>query len=324
MSNSLAFLDAARKMKRAAQLLKATLRPCHNVSFCCKENAVHTRKIMNPLIPVQDFIGRRFGRLVVLSFLGSRRHPYAKYAKVQARFWECLCDCGEIIERQTSHLMSGNVKSCGCLQRDNRKQARPKHGMTGTSEHDAWAAMLGRCHNTEHQAYHLYGARGILVCERWQNSFENFIADMGRKPSAKHTLDRIDNNLGYRPDNCRWATMKEQGQNRRGNQFITFNGQTLCISEWERRLGFSSGLIRWRQKLGLPIEQILTTPPKPHISRMITYAGQTHCRDKWERILGFKRGLLKYRFQCGWSVEKSLTTPPTNPKDQTTGRFLPK
>lgn len=288
---------------------------------------MHTRKITNPIVPVQDFIGRRFGRLVVVSFLGSRPHPHAKYrAKSKARFWECLCDCGQIVEHHTSALNSGNVRSCGCLRRDQRYISKnKKHGMTNIPEHNVWSQMLMRCHNTDHHAYELYGGRGILVCEQWQNSFATFIADMGRRPSPKHTLDRIDNNLGYSPENCRWATWREQSQNKRTNQFLTFQGQTLCIAEWERRLGFSSGLIRYRQKRGFSLENIMTTPPETRPTKAITYDGKTHCAAEWERLVGLKPGTLKYRLKAGWSIEQALTIPAgIHPADPLTGRFLKK
>jgi hypothetical protein len=219
---------------------------------------VHTRKIMIPVIPIQDFIGLRFGRLVVISFLGLR----SAGSKNNRRFWECLCDCGEIVERHTNSLTSGNTKSCGCLRRERNASlpSRKTHGLRDSSEYTAWQQMLGRCHNTNHQAYRLYGARGILVCDRWQNSFENFIADMGRKPSAKHSLGRINNDLGYSPENCRWEDWFMQAQNRRGNRYITFNGQTKCLTQWERELGFTRGAIRCRLKSGMSIADALTKP----------------------------------------------------------------
>ncbi len=269
---------------------------------------MHTRKITVQIVPVQDFIGRRFGRLVVLSFIGLRQAG----TKNRRRFWECLCDCGEIIERHTQCLTSGNTKSCGCLKRhQDKSRKRPiKHGMNGTSEYHCWQGMLARCHNTNHRVYHYYGARGILVCQRWQDSFQNFIDDLGRKPSPKHTLERIDNNLGYSPENCCWATMKEQSQNKRNSRLITHGGKTMCFHAWEQALNFSPGLIRWRLKHNWSIQEIMTTPAAPHQIRFLTFQGKTMRPAAWERHLGLKRCTLKYRLKAGWPLERALTLLP--------------
>lgn len=138
-----------------------------------------------------------------------------------------------------------------------------KHGEssngTHTPEYSAWACMISRCHGNSERYKRLYQSRGITVCERWRHSFENFLEDMGRKPGKEYSLDRIDNDKGYSPDNCRWATQTQQLRNSRSATNITFNGKTMCIGEWAIELGIErSALLRRIQKWG--VEKALTTP----------------------------------------------------------------
>lgn len=146
--------------------------------------------------------GRKFNRWLVLSYI-----PYKDNKKAHAL---CVCDCGTKRLVQMSSLLEDKSKSCGCLKEENLHG----HGCWGTPEWAAWASMRSRCNDPQSKNFKNYGARGISVCKRW-GTFENFISDMGNKPSREHSLDRINNDSGYKPSNCRWATRKEQQNNRR-------------------------------------------------------------------------------------------------------------
>lgn len=141
---------------------------------------------------------------------------------------------------------------------DCTKHGNETHGMTKSPEYKAWSHAKSRCHNPADPVYDRYGGRGIIMCEEWRNNFSAFIMDIGTRP-ANNTLERIDNNLGYFPDNCIWATMMVQGRNKRNNRMLTFQGETLSVSEWAEKVGLEYNTLSYRLCNGWSVEKALTT-----------------------------------------------------------------
>jgi hypothetical protein len=164
-----------------------------------------------------------------------------------------------------SNLSVGGVKSCGCLRRDTKNGLT--HGLYGTRTYGIWNQMIMRCHNPNSISFPYYGARGIRVCDRWRQSVESFVADMGLAPANK-SIDRIDNDGPYEPANCRWATQLEQHANRSDNRRLTHNGETLTIAEWSRRSGISPALL-WHRvtTMGWTHSEAISTPARRCVRR---------------------------------------------------------
>lgn len=177
-----------------------------------------------------DLSGQRFFRLLVTSRAGRRSGSTA---------WNCRCDCGRDVVVLGENLKSGNSRSCGCLHDELYAARVEAHGATiagkKTPEHIIWSHIKTRCLNQKAREYPNYGGRGITICDRWRNSFEHFLSDMGRRPSADHEIDRIDNDGHYEPDNCRWATRDEQNNNKRNNRHVLVGGVSLTLAQAAER-----------------------------------------------------------------------------------------
>lgn len=196
----------------------------------------------------KDITGQRYGRLLVVSPV--------KRPNIKAFYWECQCDCGSIKVIYGANLRRGLSQSCGCLHREKVTL----HGMSNSPERNSWEKMISRCYDSSHNSYKNYGARGISVCERWRNSFIDFLADVGRKPTPEHSLDRKKNDGNYEPDNVRWATRLEQNRNMRKTRFIEYGGIRKSLSEWSEDLNMKKSTIRQRLNSGWTEEQALTLP----------------------------------------------------------------
>lgn len=195
---------------------------------------------MNRLI---NLTGMRFGRLVVLN----KSRQTKKDGKPM---WDCLCDCGKFKTARGATLRNGRTTSCGCyateVRRETQKQNFYRHGKSTDMAYGSWAGMMHRCYDPENSAWPYYGARGIKVCGRWRDSFDAFLEDMGPRPSRKHTIDRVNNDGDYTPGNCRWATKRQQAQNRSNNVLIKWDDEVHCASEWARREGVKrTEIMKW-------------------------------------------------------------------------------
>ncbi len=200
--------------------------------------------------PFVDRVGRRYGRLTVKG--QSSRNPRTLRIR-----WSCLCDCGAIVVVDSNNLSGGNTNSCGCFTK-----AR-KHGLSKSPEFGAWRQMRGRCYTKTLPKYKDYGGRGITVCERW-GDFNLFYQDMGPRPSPDHSLERMDNDGPYSPQNCKWATQQEQIWNRRVTRFHEYNGQKLTARQIYNTIKnppvqFRTFQMRITQH-GWPISKAISTP----------------------------------------------------------------
>lgn len=199
-----------------------------------------------------DITGDRFGRLLVLR--PSHQDKRGEW------HWACCCECGTNTTVAGSRLRALRTRSCGCLSRELLVKRQTTHGMGNSPEYTAWQHMRRRCSDPNNADYKNYGARGIQVCERW-NTFELFYCDMGPRPSLAHSIDRINNDGNYEPNNCRWATCTQQRRNSRSNHHLTFHGETMCICEWAERLGMNRMTLYHRIRRGWNTERALTEPP---------------------------------------------------------------
>lgn len=213
----------------------------------------------------RDLTGQVFFDLTVLSATGER--------KFGNRVWECRCTCGKVVPAQANNLKTGNTKSCGCRNSrviTARNIARTKHGHAKTYKasptYRSWSGMISRCESPSSDQYKNYGARGIRVCARWRDSFKDFLADMGERPEGK-TIDRKNPDGDYSPDNCRWATAKEQCANKRNNVKLVLNGNNMTIAQWAEALGCGVTALHARLADGWSVEKTLSTPIKKYRPR---------------------------------------------------------
>lgn len=205
------------------------------------KNGYRGEGLVHPIRASHSHVGERYGKLVIIDEFRLNGQIYAT----------CRCDCGNICKRNMNSLRVTNYfHSCGCEIRWSGT-----HGMSKSKEHKAWRHIKERCLNQNSKNYNIYGGRGISMCDRWKDSFENFYADMGACPSPKHSIDRINVNGDYCPENCRWATHTEQMRNRRNSVYIEYRGEKKTIPEWAELFGISSHTIAEAKRRGNNMEE---------------------------------------------------------------------
>lgn len=249
------------KCLRAVRAAGGVVKPCLG-GFDVESIATQLREVK---------VGSKLGRLEVLS----------EVSGAAKRRWLCRCECG--VEKQVSHwsLQRGATNSCGCLNRELCSKRSTTHGLSHEiAEYRIWCGIKSRCFNPNRKFYESYGGRGITVCWRFRKSFEAFLADVGKRPSQRHSIDRINNNSHYScgkceeclenewTANCHWATPKEQNQNTRTNRMITFNGKAQCAAAWGDEVGIPGRYILQRiDRYGWSVERALKVPVAAELSK---------------------------------------------------------
>lgn len=213
---------------------------------------------------VIDLTGQRFGRYIVLSQAESQVYFDGKRNRTRT-MWNCKCDCGNEKVVSSHSLRSGHVVSCGCYKEEVDHTRCMTHGATlngkPTRLYKVWDGMKARCYNPNKAYYSIYGGRGITMCDEWHYSFEKF-RDWALANGYKDglTIDRINNDGNYCPENCRWATVSQQNNNKSTNHYLTYNGETKTIMQWAEATGFPFHAILARVKKGMSAEYALLTP----------------------------------------------------------------
>ena len=237
-----------------------------------------------------DLTGQRFGKLTVVSRTSSTG---------KGAFWNVKCDCGTTKVVRADRLNQQLVKSCGCAIADSNR-SRATHGQSAvrTKLYHTWSNMKDRCLNPSSTHYHRYGGRGITVHQGWVDDFAAFAADVGEPPARGLTLDRIDNSRGYEPGNVRWASRKEQANNRDTNVLIEYQGATKTLTGWAEALGYKIGMLRSRWKKGLRGDDLFA-PPLYIRGAAVTFNGESHHLGEWSRRTGIPYVTLYWRHKTG-------------------------
>lgn len=259
-----------------------------------------------------DLTDRRFTRLMVLGYAGIRTR--------NAKMWWVECDCGTIKKVGGAELKNGDTQSCRCLHRDIMATHGESPFHNPSPEYSIYKGAKGRCENPDHQSYAKYGGRGIKFL---YISVEQFIQDVGRRPTPRHTLERKDNERGYEPGNCCWATMAEQMRNTRRTHRITIDGVTKCRTDWCEYFGIDKDTASGRHHRGwcdaclfLPLGSACVHKPRRIFlgrrsdNHFLVLNGKSQTIASWSRELNINATTLSARIHLyGWSEEKTLTTP---------------
>lgn len=229
---------------------------------------------------------------------------------------ECECECGEVGEYRLYSLRNGNTRSCGCLSREMAVERGHRigggkviHGGTGTAEYRTWSSMKSRCTNANNPGWDNYGGRGITVCERWLESFPAFLEDMGRRPSERHSIHRVDNDGNYEPGNCVWATAEEQARNKRNSVYIEHNGERILLVEMVETLKESLDgaipieTVEHRLRCGKSVRE----STRPVRGTFVEFEGKTVSLSDLCLRFGQPLASVKRRLKRGMSLQEALT-----------------
>lgn len=243
-----------------------------------------------------DLIGKRFGNLTVKKF--------SHIDEWRNAVWECLCDCSNTRLVRSGSLTEGKAIRCKDCSLNHLVKINTTHGLSYSKIYSVWQGMINRCLNPKHDNYHIYGGRGIKICERWMK-FENFYEDMGDPPNGL-TIHRVNNNGNYCKENCIWATKKIQDRNRSDNNLITYKNETKCLIEWSEILGIKPETIRARLNYGWTLEETFNKKVGNY-GDLIKFNNEERSISEWAEILGIKYSTLYNRLRKGWSIQKALT-----------------
>lgn len=257
----------------------------------------------------EDISGKTFGRLKVIK-------PVSEKITSETKFL-CECSCGKKKEIVGRSLTKGLTLSCGCYRNERVGETNSTHGATKVGANPdllemyrIFSNMWSRCTNSSAKNYRDYGGRGINVCSRWE-SFEVFLSDMGERPTKEHSIDRVDNNKGYSPENCRWATWVQQANNKRNNLTVEYQGRTVTVKQLARRLGINYYSLRARiTRFGWSVEDAATLGiDRGRRRTMLTAWGVTKPLQEWSKEYGKEFETVRRRIQKGSTPEKALTDP---------------
>lgn len=260
------------------------------------------------MAPIEELFSRKFHRLIVLPKFEMRKgHIYLF----------CQCDCGNEKWVRKEHIVKEKIKSCGCLRYDCTSNLT--HGMYGSPEYKVWAGIKRRCNNPHEKRYKNYGGRGLKICQRWSDSFEQFYTDIGKKSSSQLQIERKNNDIGYTcgqcdeckqhnwPANCYWATRKEQGSNKRTNRFVTYNGRTQTLQQWADELDVNCSALQSRLNKCMNISKVFSTPYRRSSCRLIAIDNVIMPLFKWLKLKGISRTDFYRKSKKGFSPAEIFT-----------------
>lgn len=268
----------------------------------------------------KDLTNEKFGRWTVLEISERRKNN----GKVDI-YWKCRCDCGNIKSVKGENLKSGVSKSCGCINAERNYKNNIVHGMKGTRIYRIWNGMKNRCTNQNDSNYFMYGGRNITICDEWLNnfvSFYNWAIKNGYKDNL--SIDRIDVNGNYCPENCRWVDCKIQANNRRSNHIVTYKGISKTVAEWENELGFKKDILTSRLANGWEVEKAIETPYKQRNfnkeygyysnlkNEIVCINGEKKTIEEWCLVKNLKINTIIKRMSRGMSGYEALTKPLAN------------